>query len=75
MRAIQYNTHQEALDAWEELEQKCLNYHKPGTLKFTYVIDNVLLVPAKVGYNKALNSFLNGKETFEYEFPQTEENF
>lgn len=73
MRAIQFDTEAEALQAWNDLEALCEPLHKQGTEKYTYTIGNVLILEPHDTYNQAVNEWIKGKELIEYAYPQNNE--
>lgn len=73
MRAIKFNTEQEAIDSWNELEQLLKHLHKKGTTKYTYVVGDILALEPIERYEELVSKWLQGKTTFEYQPPQTDE--
>ena len=68
MRAIEYNTEAEAIQAWEELESLCEHLHEQGTEKYTYLIGNVLILEPHHIYNDIVNAWIDGKELIDYTY-------
>lgn len=66
MKAIEYNTEAECLQAWEELEILCEHLHQQGTEKYTYTIDNVLILEPHHIYNEIVNAWIGDKELIDY---------
>lgn len=73
MRAIQLNTEQEAIDSWNELEELLKPLHKKGTTKYTYIVGDILALEPIERYEELVSKWLQGKTTFDYQPPQTEE--
>jgi len=73
MRAIKYDTEKEAIDSWNELEDLLKPLHKKGTTKYTYVIGDILALDPIERYEAIVSKWLQGKTTFEYKPPQTDE--
>ena len=68
MRAIEYNTEEEAIQAWNELESLCEHLHEQGTEKYTYLKGNVLILEPHEIYNEVVDAWIENKELIDYTY-------
>jgi hypothetical protein len=73
MRAIEYDTTEECVKAWNELEELVKHLHEKGTDKYTYIEENVLILDVIEKYEPIVSEWIGNKTTINFEYKQTEE--
>ena len=73
MRAIQYDTNEEAIQQWNELESLVEHLHEKGTDKYTYIENNVLILDPIEKYEGVVKEWIGNKTTINFEYKNIEE--
>ena len=73
MRAIAYDTNEECVKAWEELEGLVEHLHEKGTDKYTYIENNVLILDPIERYEGVVSKWIGKKKTINFEYKNTDE--
>jgi catalase (peroxidase I) len=68
MRVIEYATEKEAIEQWNELENKLLHLHDKGTEKYTYLIGCDLVLEPHPLYDKVVNEWIKDKKVINKEY-------
>lgn len=72
MRAIEYETTEECVKAWDELEGLVEHLHEKGTDKYTYIENNVLILDLIEKYEPIVSKWIGNKETINFEYKNIE---
>lgn len=73
MRAIAYDTNEEAISQWNELESLVEHLHEKNTDKYTGVEGNVLILEPIEKYEPIVKKWIGNKTTIEFEYKNIEE--
>lgn len=73
MRAIQYETTEECVKAWEELEGLLKHLHEKGTDKYTDIENNVLILDVIEHYEEVVSKWIGNKKIINFEYINNEE--
>jgi hypothetical protein len=73
MRAIEYDTNEECVKSWNELEELVKHLHEKGTDKYTYIENNVLILDVIEKYEPIVAKWIGKKETINFEYKNVDE--
>jgi len=73
MRAIQYETTEQCVKAWNELESLVEHLHEKGTDKYTYIENNVLILDAIEHYEEVVSKWIGNKTIINFEYKNVDE--
>jgi hypothetical protein len=73
MRAISYDTNEECVKAWNELESLVEHLHEKGTTKYTYIEENVLILDVIEKYEPIVAKWIGNKTTINFEYKNVDE--